>query len=148
MCFSYVCSIFACLDLSVSSSSWGWKGLQFMIVALPGLLLPFFYYSFMSMKIQEKTSMIHFKHKYQSLDQQKYSYHLRTSTIYKGIYTGLLYVLYKTVLILSSRLENTICHHCFCRTCVSTQVRYRCAVTRPFIRLSVRTFVRSSTVDL
>ena len=29
---------------------------------------------------------------------------------------------------------------CFCRTCVSTQVRYRRAVTRPF--------VRSSTIDL
>ena len=26
----------------------------------------------------------------------------------------------------------------FCRTCVSTQVRYRRAVTRPFVRLSVR----------
>ena len=27
----------ACLDLSVSSSSWGWEGLRFVIVALPGL---------------------------------------------------------------------------------------------------------------
>ena len=35
-CFSYVCSICACLDLSVSSSL-VWEGLRFVIVALPGL---------------------------------------------------------------------------------------------------------------
>ena len=36
-CFSYVCSICACLDLSVSSSSGVWEGLRFVIVALLGL---------------------------------------------------------------------------------------------------------------
>ena len=36
----FVCLICACLDLSVSSSSWGlgvWEGLRFVTVALPGL---------------------------------------------------------------------------------------------------------------
>ena len=40
-CFSYVCSVCACLDLSVSSFSWG---LRFMIVALPGLFSYLFLY--------------------------------------------------------------------------------------------------------
>ena len=35
--FSYDCSINACLVLLVFSSSWGWEGLGFVIVALPGL---------------------------------------------------------------------------------------------------------------
>ena len=35
--FSYVCSICACLVLSVSSFSCVWEGLRFVIVALPGL---------------------------------------------------------------------------------------------------------------
>ena len=36
-CFSYVCSICACLVLSVFSSFCAWEGLSFVIVALPGL---------------------------------------------------------------------------------------------------------------
>ena len=40
--FSCVCSVCACLDLSVSSSSWGLEGLRFVVVALPG----FFSYLF------------------------------------------------------------------------------------------------------
>ena len=36
--FSYVCSICACLVLSVSSSSWGLGRAAVVIVALPGLL--------------------------------------------------------------------------------------------------------------
>ena len=39
---SYVCSVCACLDLSVSSSSWGLEGLRFVIVALSGLFSYFF----------------------------------------------------------------------------------------------------------
>ena len=35
------------------------------------------------------------------------------------------------------------CNNPFCRTCVSTQVRYRRVVTRPFVRLSVRSLVNN-----
>ena len=44
MCFSYVCSVCACLDLSVSSSSWGLGRAAVCDCGSPWtFLLPFFY---------------------------------------------------------------------------------------------------------
>ena len=59
------------------------------------------------MKFQETPYLIHFKHKCQLLDQQKYSYRLRTSIIVKGIYGTNIFIIH-AVTLLSSCLENTI----------------------------------------
>ena len=49
--------------------------------------------------------------------------------------------------VLATTATNTFSYTFFSHTCISTQVRYRRAVTRPFVRSSVRTFVRSSTIE-